>query len=289
MRYISTAIGYFRKIDDDKQIIKILKDGGFTAYDFGMCSKAGLAMVEADDYLERARELRAYADSIGIVCNQSHAPFPSAIPGDEAFNADMQKKLCRAIEISGVLGAKICVVHPCHEYTAEENAEMYRGLVETAKRANVKVACENLWSWVENPTAERIAAKAACSHHDDFVKHMQLLKAIDKDVFVACVDIGHAQMNGLGTSAAEMIEALGDCVGCIHLHDTDCVHDNHHIPFACSIDYEPVIAALRKIGYQGDVTLETDYFHGNLPKELLPASAAYAAAVASYFKMRLEK
>lgn len=287
MRHISTSIGYFRKIDDDKKIIKLLKDAGFTAYDFSMCSKAGLDMVEADDYLDRARDLRAYADSIGIVCNQTHAPFASARKGDEAYNRAMMPKLLRAIEISGALGAKICVVHPCNDYTAEENGELlYSKLAETAKRANVKVACENMWNWeAGSPTA----TPAACSHHDDFLKHMQVLQAIDKDVFTACVDIGHAEMRGLDTSAAQMIETLGDFVGCIHLHDNNCLHDNHNMPFAYAIDFDSMIAALRKIGYKGDITLEVDGFHDRLPEKLLPASAVYSAAVANYFKDALDE
>ncbi|MBQ8295602.1 MAG: hypothetical protein IJX87_04115 [Clostridia bacterium] len=69
---------------------------------------------------------------------------------------------------------------------------------------------------------------AACSHHDDFKAHLELLPA---DVFVACVDIGHAEMAGLSTSAAQMIETLGDRVLALHVHDVDLVHDNHQVPF----------------------------------------------------------
>ena len=35
------------------------------------------------DYVNIAKDLRKYADSLGIVCNQSHAPFPSSTGKEE--------------------------------------------------------------------------------------------------------------------------------------------------------------------------------------------------------------
>ena len=280
---VSTEIQSYRALRDDKAIIKMLKEAGFTAYDFSMCSDLGLELLLADDYLARAKDLRAYADSIGMPCNQTHAPFSSARKGNEEYNKAMYPKLLRAIEISGVLGAKICVVHPCNDYTPEENAAMYEGMKETAKKAGVKIATENMWNWAQgSPTA----TPAACSDHINFKAHMDLL---DRDIFVACVDIGHSEMDGLNTSAVDMIETLGKDVQCIHLHDVDKLYDNHHLPFVCSIDYAPIITALKKIGYQGDITLESNTFTKKLPVELLPAAARYAAAVATYFKTQIEK
>jgi len=280
---ISTEIDSYRRYGDDKEIIKMLKESGFTAYDFSMFSGAGIELLKADDYIERAKELRAYADSIGIPCNQTHAPFATARKGNEEYNKKMAPQIHRALEISGILGAKICVVHPCNDYTPEENAVLYKQFEETAKKAGVKIATENMWNWASgSPTA----TPAACSDHENFKAHMDLL---DKEVFVACVDIGHAEMAGLGTSAAQMIETLGSYMQCMHLHDVDGVHDNHALPFTYNIDFSSVIEALKKIGYKGDITLESATFAAKAPVELLPFAARYAAAVANYFKEQLEK
>ena len=51
---------------------------------------------------------------------------------------------------------------------------------------------------------------------------------------------------------------------------------------------EKMIEALRKIGYKGDITLETNNA-AKVPVALIPAVARYAAAIANYFKEEVEK
>lgn len=286
--YVSNNTGTFEKLGDLKAIIKMLQEGGCTAFDLTMCDGAlGERMMRSDDYLSQANDLRAYIDEIGFVCNQAHAPFPTAKKNDEAYNRQMFPLLIRSIEICGVLGVKNCVVHPCNDWTAEENAErLYLPLAPYARKAGVKIAVENMWNCINWGTPEFTATPAACSDHVDFKKHMDLLP---NDVFVACVDIGHSEMGGLHTSAVEMLETLGDRVQCIHLHDVDLVHDNHTLPFMQKIDYAKVIEAFRKIGYKGDITLEANNFSRPFPVELYPEVARFMASVANYFKEEIEK
>ncbi|MBR2057473.1 MAG: sugar phosphate isomerase/epimerase, partial [Fibrobacter sp.] len=210
--FISTEINSYKKMGDNRAIIKLLKESGFTAYDFSMF-RGSLAdeILLSDDYLARAREFRAYADSIGLPCNQTHAPFATIRKGDEEWNKMMFPLVKRAIEISGILGARVCVVHPCNDYTPEENAELYKSFEPYARKAGVKIGVENMWNWASgSPTA----TAAACSHHDNFRAHLDLLPA---DVYVACLDIGHAELRGLETSAVQMIERLSDRLEAIHL------------------------------------------------------------------------
>lgn len=290
MRYISTNTSPFFKLGDIKTVIKTLKEAGFTAYDFSMfCDGEWMSgnqpFLSADDYIEKAKELRAFADGIGIVCNQTHAPFPSGSKGEEYadYNAKMLPLLHRAIEVSGILGAKVCVVHPITDYTAEENATFYRLLEATARKSGVKIGLENMWTREKGAI---MASRAACTPHGDFRKHLDLLPA---DVFVACLDLGHAEMAGLHTSAVEMIETLSDRLEALHVHDTDDLNDKHQIPFTQSIDFEPIIEALKRVNYQGDITMEAGMFAEKAPAELQTAVARYMAAVADYFKNRLEK
>lgn len=284
--YISTEINSYKKFGDIRAVLTLLKEAGFTAYDFSMFGKSWMQpneFLEAEDYIEQAKALRAFADGIGIACNQSHAPFPTLVKGNEAYNEQTFPYLVRAIEVSGILGVKVVVVHPGNDYTAEENAVFYKKLEPYARKAGVKIGLENMWNWDREKGHTRAAA---CSHHDDFKKHLDLLP---KDVFVACLDIGHAEMFRDETNAVKMIETLGERLQAIHLHDVDKTHDNHSIPFVQKVDYASVIEALKKTGYQGDITLEADTFAKCAPKELVPAAARYAAAVADYFKTQMEK
>ena len=94
---ISSEINSFRKSGTDKQIIKILKDAGFSAYDYSMLSfgEEKKEILDRDDYIEYAKELRAYSDEIGILCNQSHAPFPkwNLVERTEEFNQNYYKMI----------------------------------------------------------------------------------------------------------------------------------------------------------------------------------------------------
>ena len=284
MRYISADIQGFSKFGNAHEIVKMMKEAGFTAYDASMFTNGVLDwLLYAEDWKEKAQAFRDYADGLGIKCNQSHAPFSSVRKGDEKYNEWMFPRLIRAIEVSGILGAKVCVVHPCNDWTAEENAVLYQKLEPVAKQAGVKIGVENMWNWKQDsPTA----TKAACSHHEDFKAHLDLL---NPEVFTACVDIGHAEMAGLNTSAVQMIQTLSERLGALHIHDVDLVHDNHQLPFTQNIDFEKVFTALKKANYQGDITFEACYGAGRAPKALQSAYARYLASIGEYFLEELEK
>ena len=293
--YISTEINSFRAYGDRRKIIRMLQEAGFTAYDYSMFGDGWLkpnTSLLSDDYREQAQAFRAYADSIGMPCNQAHAPFPTALRLDvqygdltdnAAYNEMAIMEIKRAIEVAGILGAKVCVVHPCNDYTPEQNAKLYQLFEEDARKAGVKIGVENMWNWNRG---EPNACAAACSHHDNFKAHMNLLP---KDVFVACLDIGHAEMAGLNTSATQMIETLDCDLQALHIHDNDRVHDEHCLPFTRKIDFEAMITALKKIGYQGDVTMEADTYIRRFPLQLYPIAVKLLAEVARYIRDRLQE
>jgi sugar phosphate isomerase/epimerase len=152
------------------------------------------------------------------------------------------------------VGAEICVIHPQKFLSPEENAEMYMEYLPFAKSYGVKIATENIWIWdYENDHA----LHAACSTPQSFCEH---IVAVGDDSFVACLDIGHAEMKGSGSGAVNMIRALGSKLQALHIHDCDRLHDSHQIPFSMNVDFDAVVKALKEIHYSGWFTLEaTDY------------------------------
>ena len=179
----------------------------------------------------------------GIVCNQSHAAYPT-------YCKDIRDTFERALECTAEAGGEICVIHPDNYKSAEENAEMFFEYLPIAKKYGVKIAAENMWSWSEE---KHCVVSAACSDPESFNAH---LDAVNDDFFVACLDIGHAHMKGLGTGAPEMIRALGSRLQALHIHDNDFLHDSHQIPFSMNIDFDAVAKALKEIKYSGYLTLE---------------------------------
>ena len=252
----STEIWSASNILGEERALYELAKAGFDAWDFSMFEMARIDWstytlkpsthpLSGNDYVAFAKKLRRIGEENGIHCNQSHAPFPSLVPG-------IRELLKRAIECTAIAGGKHCIIHPDNHKSAEENAEMYFELLPFAKEHGVIICTENMWNWDGNNDH---AVSAACSHHDDFVAH---IKAVNDPNFAACLDIGHAEMKGLNTSAKEMILALGDNLAALHVHDNDKWHDSHRIPFSMDINWEEVIGALKQVNYKGYMTLEAD-------------------------------
>ena len=125
----------------------------------------------------------------------------------------------------------------------------------------MKIATENMWNW---DCDKDESSFAACATSESFLAH---LDAVNDDYLVACLDIGHAEMRGSGSGAANMALALGSRLKALHIHDNDRWHDNHQLPFSMSIDFAPIVTALKKIGYDGWFTLEADSYLKDFQKD----------------------
>ncbi|MBR4072946.1 MAG: sugar phosphate isomerase/epimerase [Clostridia bacterium] len=255
---ISTEIASSARIIGEEKAVEYVAKAGFDAWDFSlfdMCrydwkNKAPIFTnhpLGGNDYLSYARKLKQIGLDNGIVCNQSHAPFPTCC-------AEIRSYYKRAIECTAEAGGNICIIHPDNDKSAEENAEMYRELLPFAKEHGVKIATENMWNWDREKDESSFAA---CATTESFVEHIDVVR---DDFFVACLDIGHAEMRGSGSGAAEMIKGLGHRLQALHIHDNDRWHDSHQIPFSMDINFEAVVKALKEIDYKGYFTLEVDAY-----------------------------
>ena len=275
---ISTEIGSAAKIIGEERAVLYVAEAGFDAWDFSMVDMCkydwGRKMLyenshplASDNYLAFARKLKQIGLDNGIVCNQSHAPFPSACP-------EIRSYFKRAIECTAEAGGQICIIHPDNNKSAQENAEMYNELLPFAKEHGVKIATENMWNWNDEKDESTFAA---CATSESFVEHIDV---VNDDFLVACLDIGHAEMRGSGSGAVNMIHALGNRLQALHIHDNDKWHDSHQLPFSMSIDFEAVVKALRDINYQGYFTLEADRYLQMFSEENIPAGLINMAVCA---------
>ena len=255
---ISTEIASSARRVGEEKAIELLAKAGFDAWDFSMFSMCRYDWVAKKailtdhplakpDYLKFARNLKRIGLDNGIVCNQSHAPFPSNCP-------EIRSYFKRAIECTAEAGGEICIIHPDNDSSPEQNAEMYNELLPFAKQCGVKIATENMWNW--NKELDQ-ASFAACATPESFCAHVD---TANSEWLVACLDLGHAEMKGLNTTAVEMIKALGPRLKALHIHDNDKWHDSHQIPFSMDIDFVPIVKALKEIGYDGYFTLEADQY-----------------------------
>lgn len=255
---ISTLIGDIAPVIGEEKAVEYVAKAGFDAWDFSMFAmckydwETGSLFennhpLTGNQYLAFARKLKKIGLDNGIVCNQSHAPFPSSCP-------EIRSYFKRAIECTAEAGGGLCVIHPDNNKSAQENAEMFLELLPFAKEQKVKIATENMWNWNKEKDESSFAA---CATSESFVEHIDTVK---DDYLVACLDIGHAEMRGSGSGAVPMIHALGNRLQALHIHDNDRWHDSHQIPFSMSIDFAPIVKALKDIDYKGWFTLEADRY-----------------------------
>lgn len=263
--------------------VRMLAQAGFEAFDLSLFTMTDPKdPFNQPDYREQALALRAVADEAGILCNQSHAPFPSSV-GDPAQDQERFEAIVRAMEVASVLGAKIIVVHPMHHLDyrthAQElldmNLDFYRRLLPYCQRFGIKVACENMWQY--NEPARRIR-DSACSRPQEFCDYID---RVNSPWLVACLDVGHAALTDEDLPA--YVRALGPRLQALHVHDNDLLADSHTLPFVTGkVDFAGLTSALRDIGYPGDLTLEADSFLLKFPLPLVPEALRLMAHTARY-------
>ena len=281
----STEIRSAARIIGEERAVEYVAKAGFDAWDFSltpMCNYDwGKKIVlpsdhplAGSDYLKFARKLKQIGLDNGIHCNQSHAPYPTS-------SKDVCSYFKRSLECTAEAGGKICVIHPDNDKSPEENAEIYNGILDFAKEVGVKIATENMWNWDHE---KGHSSFAACATPKSFCDHVDV---INDDFFVACLDIGHAEMLGSDTNAPEMVRALGKKrLQALHIHDIDGVDDNHQIPFSMNVDFDAVTKALKEIGYDGYYTLESSsYLKDYTEHNVLQGLKDLAEAASRFEKM----
>ncbi|MBQ2712051.1 MAG: sugar phosphate isomerase/epimerase [Clostridia bacterium] len=259
----------------DEEALRLIAKHGFDGFDYSMFDMGLMGCALSDDgWLAHVKALKALSRELFLPCLQAHAPFPVITKG--------LPMILRAIQIAGELECPVMVVHPCNDWNAEKNAEeIYAKILPAAKASGVKIATENMWNW----SKETGVLPAACSTPEDFLAHV---KAVNDPFMGACVDIGHAHMQGTGCEgAAAMLRTLGKHVIALHVHDNDLIHDSHSIPYNANIPWEDVIAALRDIQYEGNLTLEADYFMERFPAECREATLPLYHSVGRYLIKRI--
>lgn len=286
---LSTQNRHFQNAYGFEQSIRILKAAGYDAYDMSFFDMfKDDCELNAPDYREKAKKMRATADEIGIVCNQAHAPFGSST-GEPTEDKKRFDAILRSMEIAAMLGAKAIIVHPKQHlpYITEKkvlwdiNLEFYRALAPFAKQFGIKVALENMWQW--NNVGGRVI-DSVCSRPEEFKAY---LDELNDDCFCACLDIGHAALTD--EDIPSFIRTLGhDYLLALHVHDVEYKNDLHTMPYTQKINWDEVTTALAAINYQGDLTFEADNFLRGFPRELWEDAAGLMVKVGRHLVSEIE-
>ena len=255
--------------------VKMIKEAGFDCVDMTYYMSPIDSPLLNDDFRGYAVQLRAYLDSLGLECNQAHAPFFFAY-GDRFDPDDAHyRSIIRSMESAAILGARTIVVHSVGHRQGDEvlfdrayNLAYYRSLIPYCEKFGIRVAVENL---VEHgaPNGGFVGRLGTPQELCDFVEEL------NSPYFCACLDTGHASLCGI--KPEDFVAGMSrERLQVLHVHDGDYLGDRHTLPYLMDFNWKNVMASLKKIGYDGELTFEILNYFRNIPKELIPSSLRFA-------------
>ena len=229
--------------------------------------------------MEHAAHTKAILDKLALPCAQSHAPFRFRYEHGDWENSPYYIEICRSIAYAAYLGARQIIVHevrvPEDVDYIDYNVAYLRSFEPIARRCGIKIAFEN------GPVPEIIN---------------RILTQLDSDLFICCLDNGHAYMPSKGNYPHEFVQRLiPQKLQALHVHDNYGLNDDfywygdlHMLPYTGCVDWDAFLRALAQQGYCGDFTFETVGYLDHLPVEVLPEALALAQAIGRSMIKRLE-
>jgi sugar phosphate isomerase/epimerase len=228
------------------EALRTLYGHGWRAFE---ASTEHMVAIEQDEAPEaRIAEVRACLAELGVTMPQAHAMLQADVAHrDEAKREKHVRRLARHIEIAGALGIEVIVIHPGGRQMAttrtewerdwQLNVETFRRLGDLAGEHGLRIGLENLMGRYRAP-----------------YELLDLIAAIDHPAIAVTFDTSHANVVGLDVPAA--IREFGPTLAATHISDNDGSGDQHRTPGNGQIDWPPVVAALREVGYEGLFNLE---------------------------------
>ena len=262
--------------------IRAVKKAGFDAIDIGFetYEREGLPMTQPDwrDWVKRQKEI---CDSLSLPITQGHAHFYSSKQNREFTPLEREendKKIMRDIEAAGMCEIPWLVLHPSSSYNSagysyrmslKNETEKFKRFGELAARCKVGLAIENIG---KNKSGDKLFGTTP-------EELLELLDCLDDDnVFGICWDTGHGNLHKI--NQPEAIRQMGKRLKALHIHDNKGEKDEHQLPYLGNIEWEPLLRALKEVGYAGDFTYECNYFTPGFPPEFHLEAMKFACKVA---------
>ena len=263
----------------NKEALRVAKQCGADAVDYNLCHEdyrnenSPYSKSEAE-FVEYFTNLRKYAESIGLIINQTHGRLPGLKNEKEHDDALIENARLDCYATS-LLGASTCVIHAVTtmfhmeespEFMHELNLRQFGSILPFAKQYNVKVATE---------TFGDVHGGAKCDffgNNCEFIKSYNLTKERFPeyaDYFTVCMDTGHtnkATKFNNNPLPPQAIREIGSDITVLHLNDNTTDGDQHLIPFLGTkgwkipgtINWDETFDALDEIGYNGVYNMELE-------------------------------
>lgn len=254
----------------------------FNFYDWVITKGSPYMEPDGDVWLASMAE---QAQKLGVQYEQAHAHFYNFASSDISSDQRewQEKQVLRSIRGAALLGAKVVVTHPCTFFTREgsysrlskkKNREYFLRLLERTESLNIKIALENMTDIDTAPV------KKYCAVPEELG---ELIACIDSDRIGVCWDFEHGGL--MKQDQPKIVEYFGDQLLATHVSDSHGyrpVYLTHRLPMTGTIDWEPIMKALRKIGYQGCFSYEAHNYLNVLPDCAIDSALRLAHDIGTY-------
>lgn len=229
-----------------------IREAGFDCADLTALCDVKNAFYTSD--LETAKKLaeqeRDVALAAGIRIHQVHGPWPT---DDKTEENRLQKRIHmeRAVRLTSHFGAKYLVIHPDMPFgwgdepdpafARKTNLELFRAILPIAEEEGI-ILC------IENMPMTRHALSPALPMYE-------FVRELDHPNLGMCLDTGHA--NVFGHDCGDIVRAIAPVLKVLHVHDNMGDRDAHLYPFEGTVNWESFTTALREIGFDGVMSIES--------------------------------
>lgn len=243
--------------------IEKISSDGYDCVDY-----QGFVNIESDffklpeeEFKAELMRQKALILSHGLEVSQAHAPWRTPRDGDPEERKRWLLAMKKAIRGADLLGCHRFVVHPLLPYmdTAEHpdevwalNEEFLGELTDYAKEYGVTVCFENM--------PFPLFPISTVDHCLDMINRLK------RDNLRICLDTGHAAIFE-GAAIADAVRRIGPMLEAVHIHDNMGKEDEHLIPGDGIIDWDDFAKALKEIGFDKVISIETSPKHTQHPRE----------------------
>ncbi len=304
MKTSVSTFGAFSALGIDEGL-RAIAEAGFDAIDLGLDALFPQkdTMDEAyEAYLLDEKRIRETVDAVkdglkkyGLTVGQAHAP--SAYVARKPRETEIMRKcVAKSFALCREFDCRHIVVHPICDGSARypslskedeyrENMAYFSSVIPLLREHDVICCLENAYSldW-----GTKKAYACACADMAEANRYIDELNALAGEKrFAFCLDTGHLLL--LGGDPYFAIQALGDRMEILHVHDNGGYLDDHTAAFLGVCNWKRFVKGLRDVGYKGNINMETSSFVALFPKELVPASLALLAGEADYFRKKVQE
>lgn len=246
--------------------LRMVKETGYDGVDFPFSiygSAPGAPMLQ-ENWRDFVREVKRITEGLSLPVVQAHAPWQQMI--GEGFRYEAAWEVYpRCIEACAMLGCTDLIFHPLrqpervdslsmrqriHDY----NVRWFYDLLPAAERWGVTINLENTFD--SHHTQKAGDPDYPYTTGEEMVA---LMNDVGGNHVRLCLDTGHANISG--RDIPEMIRLFGRDLATVHLNDnygliTPVYEDLHLFPGSGRIEWAPVFAALREVGFSGALNIE---------------------------------